>query len=107
MSYTDRQKLKYARGHLFCRQTAKNPETYQVYQNSGPMVHELTLFVYSLKRCEVCIEFGFGRNANWVERTSVTGKIAEATAAAGVRFSLRTLISFITFRVAGCPIEAL
>ena len=47
MSYTDRQKLKYAHGHLFRCHTAKTPETYQVYQNACPMVHELTLFVYS------------------------------------------------------------
>ena len=66
-----------------------------------------TVCITFLKRCEVCIKFGFDGNAYWVERTSVNGKIAEATAAAGVRFSLRALFSFKTFRVADFPIEAL
>ena len=47
MSYTDHQNLKYAHGHLFRCHTAKPLETYRVYQNADPMVHEFTLFVYS------------------------------------------------------------
>ena len=47
MSYTDHQKLKYAHGRRFRCHTAKTLETYQVYQDAGPMFHELTLFVYS------------------------------------------------------------
>ena len=33
------------------------------------------------------VKFDFDGNAYWVERTSVTGGIAEATAAAGVVFT--------------------
>ena len=65
-----------------------------------------TVCIFFLKQWEVCIEFGFDDKAYWVEGTSVTGEFAEATAAAGVMFSLRTLISFITFRVARFRIEA-
>ena len=63
--------------------------------------------IFFIKRCIVCIKFGLDGNIYWVERTSVTGKIAEYTAAAGTRSSLRTLIFFIHFCVAGLPIEAL
>ena len=38
---------------------------------------------------------------------SVAGKIAEATAAASVKFSLRAFISFVIFRVTGYAIDAL
>ena len=51
-----------------------------------------SLCIFFPKRCDVCIKFGFDGKAYWVERTSVTGKIAEA---AVVKFSLSALIFYI------------
>ena len=103
MSFTDHQKLKWARGHLFCCHT-ETRETYRIYQSVGPTVHELKLFSYSFLNAAMFV-LNLVLNAYWVVRTSGTGTFVKAMAAAGVKFPLRALISY-NFCVAGFPIEA-
>ena len=63
----------------------------------------MTLFAYSFLNAAKFVLFDCDGKAYWVERMSVTGKIAEATATAGVFTHGFDLL----YKVACFPIEAL
>ena len=59
---------------------------FRIYENADPTVHELTLFAYSFLNAAMFVSNWVLTATQIVEKMSITGKIAEATAAVGVKF---------------------